>query len=202
MPIQTHRRDDGGAAPSIPSAATSAPGPVTGPLLGSTGGRDDAIHTSVPDGAHIIPADVVGALGEGNSVAGAKKLSKMFPGAGPGIKGAKAAAPAPMKLSMAKIAPMPRMPHIASAGASRVGNLGKMPRMHKMPGMHFADGGEADNSVKVRLSDGEFSVPPGWVQHVGEGDQDRGHKALDAWIMMTRQNDIERRKRLPGPVQS
>lgn len=199
-------RDDGGAAPSSDSPATTAPESGSGALLGPTGGRDDAIHTSVPDGTHILPADVVSSLGDGNSVAGAAKLSRMFPGSGPKQSGIKAAAapkaPAPMKLSMAKIAPMPRIPHIAAAHAPHAGSLGHLPRMPHMPGAPkgLKDGGKG--GVKVRLSDGEFRVPPDWVKHIGEGDAERGHNALDAWIMSVRHQDIERRKRLPGPVKS
>jgi hypothetical protein len=130
----------------------------------------------------------------------------MFPASGPkqsGIKGAAAPkAPAPMKLSMAKIAPMPRIPHIAAAHAPHNGSLGHLPRMPHMPGAPkgLKDGGKGD--VKVRLSDGEYRVPPDWVKHIGEGDAERGHDALDAWIMHVRHEDIERRKRLPGPVKS
>lgn len=49
-----------------------------GPLKGSTPGRADAVPVDVPEGAYVIPADVVSALGEGNSEAGHKLLSDMF----------------------------------------------------------------------------------------------------------------------------
>ena len=165
------RRDDGGM--------------VTGPLLGATDGRADDVKTSVPDGSHIVPADVVGALGEGNSVAGAAKLSKMFPAAlkqhAAGIKSMKR--PAPMKLPKAGMPHVPNMPKP------------KMPHL----GAKHASGGAA-KSVPVQLSDGEFSIAPEHVRKVGEGDMERGHRAIDAWIMHVRHHDIERRKRLPPPV--
>ena len=184
------RRDDGG--------------PVTGPIVGDTDGRADAVETSVPDGSHIIPSDVVGALGGGNSLAGMQKLEKMVPTSGPKARGIKgAAAPKPMKLSQPK---QPALPKIASAAlkAPAIHPI-KTPslRMHEMPGMPkstLKDGGKSP--VKVRLSDGEFAVRPEWVHHVGEGDPERGHRALDAWILHTRHQDIEKRKRLPPPVNS
>ena len=54
-------------------------GSITGPLMGTTDGRADQVHTTVPDGAHIIPADVVAALGSGNNARGQQVLSHMFP---------------------------------------------------------------------------------------------------------------------------
>jgi hypothetical protein len=130
----------------------------------------------------------------------------MFPGNGPGIKGAAAAmpkAPSAMKLSMAKISPMRHMPSVSQPHMPRGITSSKFHRMPHMPGMPkgLADGGNA-GSVRVDLSDGEFSVPPAWVEHIGEGDAERGHNALDAWMMNVRSEDIERRKRLPGPVKS
>ena len=69
-----------------------------------------------------------------------------------------------------------------------------------MPGMPK---GLKDGGVPVRLSDGEFSVHPKDVAAVaGQGDIERGHRALDAWIMHVRHRDIERRKKLPPPVGS
>lgn len=184
---QEPRRDGGGSV-------------TTGPLLGATDGRADAINTSVPDGTHIIPADVVSSLGEGNSVAGAAKLSKMFPTSG-------AAGPKPVKsvagsAGMPKIPSMPRIPSRMLTGSTP--HPMKIPspmRLHKMPGMPkstLKDGGKAH--VKVRLSDGEFPVMPEHVAAIGEGDPDRGHRALDAWILHVRKQDIEKRKRLPPPV--
>jgi hypothetical protein len=183
------RRDDGGA--------------VAGPLLGNTDGRADDVHTSVPDGTHIVPADVVGALGSGNSVAGAAKLSKMFPVSGPpGIKNAKPVVEAP-KLGTAKIPEMPRIPRVAQGSIPRMPRTPKIGKMPRMPGApkRLKDGGSGEH-VKVRLSDGEFRISPEWVNHIGEGDRERGHRAIDHWIMMVRHQDIERRKRLPPPVGS
>jgi len=45
-----------------------------------TPGRADSITRNVPEGAYVIPADVVSGLGQGNTDAGATILEKMFAG--------------------------------------------------------------------------------------------------------------------------
>lgn len=55
---------------------------ATGPVKGASPGRLDDVDTSVPPGSYVIPADVVSALGDGNSDAGHAILDKMFPPAG------------------------------------------------------------------------------------------------------------------------
>lgn len=50
-----------------------------GPITGDTGGRADKVPMRVPNGAYVLTADHVSGLGEGNTEAGMKKLSAMFP---------------------------------------------------------------------------------------------------------------------------
>jgi hypothetical protein len=50
-----------------------------GGFKGDTGGREDAVPVKVPAGVYVIPADVVSALGQGNSLAGMRVLSGLFP---------------------------------------------------------------------------------------------------------------------------
>lgn len=54
--------------------------PVQGQGLvpGQSGGREDAVRVSVQGGSYVIPADVVSALGEGNTLAGSKKLDRLL----------------------------------------------------------------------------------------------------------------------------
>lgn len=54
-------------------------GAVTGPLHSHVAGRTDHLAIDVPAGAYVIPADIVSALGEGNTQAGLKVLDSMFP---------------------------------------------------------------------------------------------------------------------------
>lgn len=51
---------------------------ASGPVMGSTAGRADKVPTTVRGGSHVIPADVVSSLGQGNTTAGMGILSKMF----------------------------------------------------------------------------------------------------------------------------
>lgn len=172
-------------------------GSVTGPISGDGPGRADDISTSVPDGSHVIASDVVSSLGDGSTAAGQKKLQKMFPEGGPtGIKNAA------MKLNPIKPPSMgfAKMPSAPKAPAFIHPAMPKMPMMHRMPGapkgMRFKHGGK----VKVKVSSGEFVVPKEHVDHIGEGDNERGHRALRAWQMLVRRHDIERRSKLPPPV--
>lgn len=50
-----------------------------GPIIGTTGGRADKRPMEVPEGAYILTSDHCSALGEGNTLAGFKKLDAMFP---------------------------------------------------------------------------------------------------------------------------
>lgn len=51
----------------------------TGAIIGHTDGRADEVPMQVPDGAYVLTADHVSSMGEGNTLAGFKKLDKMFP---------------------------------------------------------------------------------------------------------------------------
>jgi hypothetical protein len=173
------------AALKAAGVTKGATGGHVGALRGKTAGRADEVLTSVPDGSHIIPADVVSALGDGNTEAGFAKLENVFPqqrAFGGGMR-------------------MPRMGGMKKAPNPMKG-IPHMVDMPKMPGVPRAMGWARGGEVPVKLSDGEFSVPPHHVARVGAGDPERGHRALDHFILSTRKADIERRKRLPGPVQS
>jgi len=49
-----------------------------GPIHSDVAGRTDHLPINVPSGAYVIPADIVSALGEGNTMAGFKDLNDMF----------------------------------------------------------------------------------------------------------------------------
>lgn len=55
-----------------------APKLAEGFLSGGTLGRADAVRTEAPNGSYIIPADIVGHWGEGNSGAGARVWSDIL----------------------------------------------------------------------------------------------------------------------------
>lgn len=54
-----------------------APRGALGLLAGGTAGQSDEVNARLSDGEYVMDADVVAALGDGNTVAGAKKLDQM-----------------------------------------------------------------------------------------------------------------------------
>lgn len=49
-----------------------------GPIHSAVAGRTDHLPIHVPSGAYVIPADIVSAMGEGNTMAGFEILNDMF----------------------------------------------------------------------------------------------------------------------------
>jgi hypothetical protein len=70
---------NGGRAKRVGRALRRAANVTVGAVSGNTPGRADALKVRVPAGSYVVPADVVAALGEGNSAAGLDKLGKQFP---------------------------------------------------------------------------------------------------------------------------
>ena len=111
--------------------------PHAGYIPGAEGGRSDTKPMSVKRGAYILPADTLSAVGDGNSIAGAAKMSKMFNmdaapyGAGkPRIKGT------PLRVK----------------GVSRTARPIRQ---------RFDDGGMIDDGdAEILASDGEMVIPP------------------------------------------
>jgi len=57
--------------------------PHVGPIHSSVAGRTDHLPMHVPSGAYVIPADIISAMGEGNTMAGFKimnDITKMYGG--------------------------------------------------------------------------------------------------------------------------
>lgn len=65
-------------AKMVKPKAPKGPKMGLGAMRGSTGGRSDKLPVKAPKGAFVVPADVVSALGEGNSAAGLDILSNKF----------------------------------------------------------------------------------------------------------------------------
>lgn len=60
----------------MPAGAPSRQGAL-GLLAGGTAGQDDSINARLSDGEYVMDADIVAALGDGNTAAGARKLDQM-----------------------------------------------------------------------------------------------------------------------------
>ncbi len=62
----------------------------------------------------------------------------------------------------------------------------------------FADGGATDR-IPIIVAGGEYHITPEDVQAVGEGDLDKGHEILDAFVKKIRRNNARTISKLPGP---
>lgn len=49
-----------------------------GPIHSNVAGRTDHLPINVPSGAYVIPADIISAMGEGNTMAGFRAANKVF----------------------------------------------------------------------------------------------------------------------------
>jgi hypothetical protein len=148
----------GGSVPVYePGAPIHHPAPedpvIIGAIESDIPGRTDKHEVSVPAGSFVIPADVVSALGQGNTLAGQRALDKMF----------------------------------------RQGDQGA-PDIHA----HMARGGPA-TTVPVVLAGGEYVVAPAAVARRGMGNLERGHRALEKFVLATRKKTVQTLKSLPGP---
>jgi hypothetical protein len=52
-----------------------------GPIHSPVAGRTDHLPMHVPSGSYVIPADIISAMGEGNTIAGFKHMRRVFGGA-------------------------------------------------------------------------------------------------------------------------
>lgn len=163
----------GGVAPYSDAPAG---GKLTlGPILSDVPGRTDAHATQVPSGSYVIPADIVSGRGQGNTIAGAKLLEKLFKMGPFGTK-----LPGMRKGSM---------PRISTRTTKTVG---------------LAEGGpvaeETPEPVRVNLAGGEIVVPPENLTEVVHPDLKTAHEIMDAWVLNERKMLRKTLAKLPGPV--
>jgi hypothetical protein len=139
-----------------------------------TPGRTDTINMEPLAESHIIPADVISGLGEGNTLAGAAVMDRIVNSAPFGTqmpRGSHGRGP-------------PAPPHVSSRqfesrGGQPVGKLGQR--------------------VPIIAAGGEYKVSPEQVLRLGRGSYKRGHDLLDAFILEVRKRTIKDMKNLPGP---
>lgn len=153
----------------------------TGPIHSAVAGRTDHLPVHVPSGSYVIPADIVSAVGEGNTMAGFKSLKQVFAGLPRG----------------AGAAPYDHKGGPYGAGSSPYNRDVGKPYDQPLPG--HATGGKTGDDVKVVVAGGEYMLTPEEVQAVGDGDMERGHRVLDDFIKQYRAKTIDTLKKLPGP---
>lgn len=64
--------------PKIKKFKAHAPKMHVGPIHSPVAGRTDHLPMQVPSGSYVIPADIISAMGEGNTVAGFKVAKSLF----------------------------------------------------------------------------------------------------------------------------
>ena len=73
-------------------------------------------------------------------------------------------------------------------------------RMFPQPPRRMADGGEVEGEeVPIIAASGEYVISPDQVAAVGDGDLDKGHKVLNAFVKHTRNAYIRHLRKLPAP---
>jgi hypothetical protein len=152
----------------------------TGPIHSAVAGRTDHLPMHVPSGSYVIPADIVSAMGEGNTMAGFKNIKRVFGGTPYGVKGG--------------LYGQGSMPYGQRSGLPY--NATSAPYGMDLPGK--AEGGETD-SVPIVAAGGEYVLSPAEVRKIGNGDLETGHRVLDAFIKRYRKETIDTLKKLPGP---
>jgi len=136
-------------------------------LHSSVPGRTDKLPISVAGGAYVLPADHVAALGQGNSLAGANSVNRMF------------------KMGPYGTTPMP----LRGTGV-------RAPRLNLRAGK-FAQGGHG-KPTDIIAAGGELVIPPHKIVE-RFGNLEKGHKALDQWVIGTRKKGIKTLRGLKPP---
>jgi len=186
--------NNGGQPAMVPAMAAKAAGEYHGAGLvpGNATGRGDTIKASVPPDSYVIPADVVAALGQGNTSAGAKVLD--------GIMGQNQGPPPPMA------PPAPEggieRPAFAQGGIAppQMRPQGILPVAGPPAGIAAAQNQKP--VVPIRASSGEYVVAPEACAKIGGGDLDYGHDILDNFVSTIRKDNIKNLKKLPNPKKS
>ena len=90
--LSTARKARAEGGPLMAPAQPATERVHTGPIHSAVAGRTDHLPMHVPSGAYVIPADIISAMGEGNTMAGFKVANSIFstrkfgtPGADAGI---------------------------------------------------------------------------------------------------------------------
>jgi len=148
--------------------------PHIGPIHSPVAGRTDHLPMHVHSGSYVIPADIISAMGEGNTMAGFRVANSIFH---------------PVVKPQSMFKPIPYMSGTPGANAY----LG-------MPGK--AKGGstaEVPQLVPIVAAGGEYVIPPDVVSRLGNGDMDVGHRELDDFVIKMRSKTVKTLRKLPGP---
>jgi len=154
----------------------------SGPIMSGVAGRTDHLPVHVESGSYVIPADIISAMGEGNTIAGFKQMKRIFGG----VPYNKAKTPYSQGTA----------PYGNDPGAEPYGGTGG-PYDSELPSGHARGG--ATKKVPVIVAGGEYVLTPQQVAQIGNGDLDTGHKVLDEFVKRYRAQTIKTLQKLPGP---
>jgi hypothetical protein len=147
----------------------------------SVAGRTDALPLAVPADSHVIPADVVSGIGEGNSLHGAQMLDQMFHSGRLGMKAIH------MGNAGRGLPHAPKPFHFARGGADRTTDI-------------MAAGGEYVVRPEAVAELGRRMIAHDPQYKSRRDAMKAGHDAIDDFILRARKHIVETTRRLPGPV--
>jgi hypothetical protein len=147
-------------------------GMMHGPILSAVPGRTDRHNVNVPSASYVIPADVVSAHGQGNTLAGMNVLSKLF------------------KLG----------PHGSSMKMGRGPGAPQPPRAMAHSGGGKGGGSSIGSPTPVVVAGGEMIIPPENLMAVVHPNINHAHEIMDKWVLNERAKHIKTLKGLPGPA--
>jgi hypothetical protein len=144
-----------------------------GPIRSPVAGRTDHLPMHVASQSYVIPADIISAMGEGNTEAGFKQMRRIFSGVPYGVSN--------------------------MCGQAPNAFYGQSNGMYGGALAHLATGGVDSRQVPVVVAGGEYVVKPAEVAWIGDGDINLGHRILDSWVLKMRAKTIHTLKNLAPP---
>lgn len=143
-----------------------------GPIHSAVAGRTDHLNMTVPNSSYVLPADIVSAHGQGNTLAGFRVLKRVFGGAPYGGGG---------------------NPYGQSGGPYGSDPVGRATG---------GEASNEDPGIPIVAAGGEIVLSPEQVRMVGDGDIDLGHRVLDEFVKRSRAETVKTLDNLPGPQRS
>lgn len=158
-------------------------------------GRTDKIPLNIPSGSYVLPADIVSAMGQGNTDAGAAAIQEVMKDA-------------PYHANHGAYGTDPSATnHGAGNPGVHMGGLPSPPPAMTTTSMEWKPqaqktGGKtpaASPMVPIIAAGGEVVVRPHEVRWIGDGDLDKGHRWLDKFVIETRKKHRETLAKLAPP---
>lgn len=167
-----------------------------GPIHSNVAGRTDHLPMHVKSGSYVIPADIISAMGEGNSMAGFKVAKSLF--STPPIKTEVHHSKDSLPYSGDGLPYKGKGVPYGGNGVPYSGNGLPYSGEGGPYSARRADGGAVDG-VPIIAAGGEYVITPEEIHRLGKGDIAHGHKIMDAFVKQFRKSTIKTLSKLPGP---